>query len=119
MAAGFFRLLADPLKAVALSAGTKPGPHIHPEVIEVMRETGVDLSDAKPRLLSVDLAQGATLLVTMGCGEDCPYVPGLQRDDWPLPDPKGQPLHRVREIRDEVRVRVERLVSERGWDRSG
>lgn len=115
MAAAFFNLLADPSKARAISAGTEPGPRVHPEVVEAMREEGIDLSAIRPRKLTEELASGAALLVTMGCGEACPFVPGLRRDDWPLPDPKGQPGPRVREIRDEVRERVRRLVSAEGW----
>ena len=86
MAAAFFNQLADPQKARAVSAGTAPGPRVHPVVLEIMQEIGLDLSHAQPQLLTEELATGATLLVTMGCGEKCPYVPGLRRDDWPLPD---------------------------------
>jgi arsenate reductase len=115
MAAAFFTAMADPAKARALSAGTGPGSSVHPEVVEIMREVGVDLSGARPRQLTPVLASQATLLVTMGCGEACPFVPGLQREDWDLPDPKGQPLERVREIRDDVRSRVERLIAAHRW----
>jgi arsenate reductase len=118
MAAAFFNALADPAKARALSAGTEPGPHVHPVVVEALKEAGIDLTGARPRKLTAGLAQGAALLVTMGCGEACPHVPGLARDDWPLPDPKGQPLSRVREIRDEVLVRVRALLAVRGWGRA-
>ena len=115
MAAALFNGMADPDRARALSAGTKPGPGVHPEVAEVMREVGIDLSAATPRLLTGDLAGGVTLLVTMGCGEECPYVPGVERRDWTLPDPKGRPLEEVRAIRDDIRTRVKLLVDERGW----
>ena len=115
MAAAFFNLLANPTKARAVSAGTQPGPHVHREVLDVMREVGIDLSMAKPQLLTAELATGSQLLVTMGCGDACPYVPGLRRNDWPLQDPKGQPLPRVREIRDDVRQRVAKLVEANGW----
>lgn len=115
MAAAFFEALADPLLARALSAGTAPGPRVHAEVLEAMREVGIDLSSATPQRLTDELAQGAALLVTMGCGEACPFVPGLARLDWALADPKGQPLPRVRQIRDEIRARVATLVKERGW----
>jgi arsenate reductase len=115
MAAAFFGAIADPARARAVSAGTQPGERVHPEVVTVMGEAGIELAGARPRLLTRELAAGAQLLVTMGCGEACPVVPGLGREDWPLPDPKGQPLERVRAIRDEVRARVERLVAERGW----
>lgn len=115
MAAAFFARLADPALARAVSAGTQPGERVHPEVVEAMREVGIDLAAAQPRLLTPELAEGAQWLVTMGCGDACPYVPGLRRDDWPLPDPKGQPRERVREIRDEVRARVASFVAEQGW----
>ena len=115
MAAAFFNLLANPAMAQAISAGTQPGPRVHPEVREVMAEVGVDLSRAQPQLLTPELAKDAQLLVTMGCGDECPYVPGLRRDDWPLPDPKGQPLARVREIRDGIKGRVVALITENGW----
>ena len=95
----------------ARSAGTTPGERVHPEVVEAMRELGIDLSGVRPQLLTDDLAREADLLVTMGCGEACPHVPGLAREDWPLPDPKGQPPARVREIRDEIRARVEDLAA--------
>jgi arsenate reductase len=117
MAAALFNLVADPDKARALSAGTRPGAAVHPEVREAMRELGVDLSAARPQLLTADLAAGARMLVTMGCGEECPYVPGVERDDWALPDPKGRPLEEVRRIRDDIRARVEWLVEARGWKR--
>lgn len=117
MAAALFELLADPAKARALSAGTQPGPHVHPEVVQVMREEGVDLTARTPRLLTDELAREATLLVTMGCGETCPVVPGLERRDWPLQDPKGQPPEVVRTIRDDIRARVRALVAERDWAR--
>jgi len=117
MAAAWFNALADATKARAISAGTAPGLRVHPEVLEAMREVGIDLSDQKPRKLTDDLARGAQLLITMGCGEQCPVVPGLQRDDWPLEDPKGKPVARVREIRDDVRARVIALLGREGWAR--
>jgi arsenate reductase (thioredoxin) len=115
MAAAWFNALADASKARAISAGTEPGERVHPEVQAAMREVGIDLSNEKPRFLSDDLARAAALLVTMGCGEACPAVPGLRRDDWPLEDPKGKPVERVREIRDDVKRRVERLLEVEGW----
>jgi arsenate reductase len=115
MAAAWFNRLADPAKARALSAGTEPGTRVHPEVVAAMGEVGVDLSAVAPRKLTDELAAGAALLVTMGCGEACPVVPGVERDDWPLEDPKGKPVERVREIRDEVERRVRELVGARGW----
>jgi arsenate reductase len=117
MAAAWFNALADAAKAHAISAGTEPGAGVHPEVLEAMREVGIDLSDRKPQKLTDDLAHTAQMLVTMGCGEQCPVVPGLRRDDWPLEDPKGKPIERVRQIRDEVRVRVSALLATEGWDR--
>lgn len=115
MAAALFNLLADPSRARAVSAGTAPAERVHPVVVEAMRELGVDLSEARPQLLTDDLARGAGWLVTMGCGEACPAVPGLRRDDWPLEDPKGQPVERVRAVRDEVRRRVEAMIDAQGW----
>jgi len=82
-----------------------------------MREVGIDLSQQTPQKLTDELAQQAQMLFTMGCGEQCPVVPGLMRDDWPLEDPKGKPVERVREIRDEVRERVRALVAAQGWAR--
>lgn len=117
MAAALFNAAADPGRAQGLSAGTAPGPHVHPVVVEVMQELGLDLSQAQPQLLTDDLAQGATMLITMGCGEACPHVPGLERDDWPLTDPKNRPLDEVRAIRDDIARRVAGLVQARGWAR--
>jgi len=117
MAAAWFNVLADPAKARAISAGTDPGTRVHPEVLDVMREVGVDLADRTPQKLTDDLARGAQMLITMGCGEQCPVVPGLRRDDWPLEDPKGKPIGRVREIRDDVRARVVELLGREGWTR--
>jgi arsenate reductase len=116
MAAAWFNALADSTRARAVSAGTDPGTRVHPEVLEVMREVQIDLGDRTPQKLTDDLARGAQMLITMGCGEQCPVVPGLRRDDWPLEDPKGKPLARVREIRDEVRARVAALLEGEGWD---
>jgi arsenate reductase (thioredoxin) len=115
MAAAFFAELADPTKASALSAGTQPGARVHPEVVAVMQELGIDLSHSVPKLLTPELARGASLLVTLGCGEACPNLPGLRILDWPLADPKGQALDAVRAIRDDVRSRVRELVLANGW----
>ena len=115
MAAAFFNALADATKARALSAGTQPGARVHPEVLATMRELGIDLSSATPTLLTDAMASGAAMLVTMGCGEQCPNVPGLARDDWPLEDPKGQSAEKVRAIRDEVRARITALLAREGW----
>ena len=110
MAAAFFNQLADPAKAQAVSAGTEPGTRVHPEVQAMMQEVGIDLINAKPQKLTEELARGAQLLITMGCGDKCPYVPGLRRDDWALRDPKGLPENEVRAIRDDIRRRVESLL---------
>jgi arsenate reductase (thioredoxin) len=117
IAAAFFNQLADPTEARAISAGTQPGDRVHPEVLETMREVGIDLEKAKPQRLTTEVAAGASHLVTMGCGEECPFVPGAKVQDWPLEDPKGKPVERVREIRDEVRRRVEEMIESNGWVR--
>ena len=106
MAASFFNKYAAPDKAHAVSAGTKPGDRVHPEVVKAMNEIGIDLTSARPQKLTRELAEDADLLITMGCGDECPFVPGLKRDDWPLPDPKGQRIEQVKAIRD----RIEKLV---------
>jgi len=118
MAAAWFNRLADPTAARALSAGTQPGTRVHPEVVVAMQEVGIDLSTGVPQRLTDDLAASTNLLITMGCGEACPVVPGVERDDWPLDDPKGQPIQRVREIRDEIERRVRRLLHSRRWGNS-
>jgi arsenate reductase len=110
MAAAIFNRLADPSHARAVSAGTQPGAHVHPEVVSAMRELGIDLADARPQKLTPELAADAGVLVTMGCGEECPYIPGARVEDWPIEDPKGQPIDRVREIRDDIERRVRNLV---------
>jgi arsenate reductase len=96
----------------AESAGTTPAKHVHPEVVEAMREMGVDLADATPKRLEREMAERADVVVTMGCGDECPYVPGKRYLDWDLPDPKGLPLEEVRAIRDEIARRVEQLAAE-------
>ena len=118
MAAAWFNELCDAEKARGISAGTQPGERVHPGVIVAMREVGLDLSGIRPRFLSDELARSATLLVTMGCGDACPYVPGLRKIDWPLEDPKGQPIETVRKIRDEIRERIVALASEKEWLRT-
>jgi arsenate reductase len=115
MAAAFFNHWVDPSKARAMSAGTQPGERVHPEVVEVMQEKGLDLADAKPQKLTEELAAQAQWLITMGCGDQCPVVPGLRRGDWPLEDPKGKPRSRVREIRDDVERRVRALLASQSW----
>ena len=115
MAAALFNASVDPAKARAISAGTQPGGGVHAEVLSTMREVGIDLANARPALLTEELAHGASLLVTMGCGESCPVVPGLPRQDWPLDDPKGRPVEEVRRIRDDIRDRVTDLLAREGW----
>jgi arsenate reductase (thioredoxin) len=96
----------------ALSAGTTPGERVHPEVVEVMREVGIDLSARRPQKLTDELARRADVVVTMGCGDECPYIPGKRYVDWDLPDPRGRPVEEVRATRDDIARRVERLVAE-------
>jgi arsenate reductase len=115
MAAALFNETVEPSQARAVSAGTRPASHVHPEVVDAMRELGIDLSGARPALLTDDFAHGASWLITMGCGDACPVVPGARREDWPLADPAGQPAPRVREIRDEIAARVEALIEREGW----
>ena len=115
MAAAWFNRLTDPAKARAISAGTDPGSRVHPEVIDAMNEVGVDLSKAETTRLTTEVAQQAQMLITMGCGDQCPVVPGVRRDDWPLEDPKGKPIAHVRAIRDDIRQRVEALLVDEGW----
>jgi arsenate reductase len=114
MAAALFNELADPARGRAISAGTRPGDRVHPEVVAVMQEAGIDLRGAHPQKLTPELAARGQLLITMGCGDECPYVPGVRRDDWPLPDPRGKPIEEVRAIRDDIRARVEALVAREG-----
>lgn len=95
-----------------LSAGTTPGERVHPEVIEVMRELGIDLANCTPQLLTRELAEQADLVITMGCGDQCPHIPGKRYLDWDLRDPKGRPLDEVRTTRDEIADRVDRLITE-------
>jgi protein-tyrosine-phosphatase len=94
----------------AASAGTTPARRVHPEVITVMRELGIDLADRTPRLLTREVAEQADVVVTMGCGDECPHVPGRRYVDWELPDPKGRPIGEVRATRDEIQARVTELV---------
>jgi arsenate reductase len=118
MAAAWFNVLSNPNKARAISAGTDPCPRVHPEVVAAMAEAGVDVSTAPTSKLTPARAQAAQMLITMGCGDACPVVPGVRRDDWPLEDPKGKPLTRVRAIRDDIRQRVESLLEREGWGRT-
>jgi arsenate reductase (thioredoxin) len=96
----------------ALSAGTTPAEHVHSEVIQVMRELDIDLSDRCPQLLTRELAEQADVVVTMGCGDQCPYIPGKRYIDWDLTDPQGRPLAEVRATRDEIASRVSDLLAE-------
>jgi arsenate reductase (thioredoxin) len=96
----------------ALSAGTTPGDRVHPEVVEVMRELDIDLADRTPQLLTRELAEQADLVITMGCGDQCPYIPGRRYLDWDLPDPKGRPIDEVRATRDEIADRIAQLLAE-------
>jgi arsenate reductase len=109
MSQAFFEQLAAG-RHEARSAGTAPAERVHPEVAEAMREVGVDLSARTPRKLTDELATWADVVVTMGCGDECPYIPGKRHLDWELPDPKGMPLPEVRRIRDEIQRRVQELV---------
>jgi arsenate reductase len=118
MAAALFNRHADPSRARAISAGTDPAPEVHPEVMAAMAEEGIDLSRALPRRLTADLASQASWLVTMGCGDQCPFVPGARIDDWPLPDPKGRPPDEVRAIRDAIAARVLAMIDREGWHRT-
>jgi arsenate reductase (thioredoxin) len=106
----FARAAGD--RHTAASAGTAPGDRVHPAVVEAMREIGVDVSDRRPRLLTRELAEHADVVVTMGCGDECHYVPGKRYIDWDLPDPAGRPIDEVRSIRDDIAGRVEELVAE-------
>lgn len=115
MAAAWFNALADRSKAFAVSAGTEPGTRVHPEVVQAMKEVGIEVEGVTPQKLTDELAASASILITMGCGEACPHVPGLRRLDWPLEDPKGKPVERVREIRDEVKSRVLALLQAERW----
>ncbi len=110
ISAAFFNRFADPRIARAISAGTQPAAHVHPVVMDAMREVGIDLSTATPQKLTAELASGAEMLITMGCGEECPYVPGVEIADWPLPDPKGQDIAAVRITRDDIAQRIRNLL---------
>jgi arsenate reductase len=117
MAAAFFNALADPRKARAISAGTQPASRVHQNVIETMREVGIDLANAVPRRLTPEVASGAGILVTLGCAESCPVVPGARVFDWPLRDPKDEPVALVRQIRDEIHAKVGTLIADEGWQK--
>jgi protein-tyrosine-phosphatase len=111
MSAALFERAADG-RHRALSAGTTPAERVHPEVVEVMRELGIDVADRVPRRLTRELAEQADVVVTMGCGDECPFIPGKRYVDWELEDPKGRPLDEVRVTRDDIARRVDALVAE-------
>jgi arsenate reductase len=115
MAAAIFNHHANPKRARAYSAGTRPAGAVHPEVVAVLQEKGLDISEARPQYLSSDLCRDAHIVITMGCGDECPLVPGVEREDWPLDDPKDQPIESVRLIRDDIHARVVALIEERNW----
>lgn len=111
MAAGWLRQLADD-RIDIYSAGTEPADGINPVAVEAMAEVGIDITAAQPRLLTPELVQGVDVVITMGCGDTCPYFPGKRYEDWPLTDPAGRPLSVVRRVRDDIRDRVGLLVAE-------
>ncbi len=115
IAAALFNEYADSRQATAMSAGTSPAGRVHPEVVAIMRDRGIDLSGAAPQKLTDTLAQRAQWLITMGCGDQCPVVPGAHREDWPIPDPQGQPAEAVRAIAADIERRVRALVNAHGW----
>ncbi len=115
MAAAFFNALADPSQARGLSAGTHPAEHVHGEVLEVMKEVGIDLAGVTPRSLADAVAEGVDVLVTMGCGVACPTLPGTETLEWSFEDPSGASTETVRRIRDGVRDRVIHLLEGRNW----
>ena len=115
IAAAFFNSIASKDKAVAISAGTEPGVSIHPEVLSVMKEVEIDLQNIKPQFLSNEIASTAHFLITMGCGESCPFVPGTIRYDWKLEDPKGKSIEEVRKIRDQIKMLVQTLIKDNNW----
>ena len=110
IAAALFNNYADRTKARAISAGTQPAARVHPEVVTAMRQRGIDVSSAIPQKLTPDLASTANWLITMGCGDECPVVPGAKRDDWPVQDPKGQPPAMVDTIINDIERRVRQLI---------
>ena len=115
MASAFFNEMANRAIVTAVSAGTRPAEQVHPVVVTAMKEVGLDLSEVRPQLFSADMAKDAELLVTMGCEEECPVLPGVRREDWQISDPAGQTVERVREIREEIRDRVQKLLTKEGW----
>jgi arsenate reductase len=113
MAAAFARQLGQN-RVVIHSAGSAPGETLNPAVVSAMREVGIDISAESPKKLSDQMARDADVIVTMGCGDECPYYPGKRYDDWELTDPAGQPLEAVRLVRDDIKARVEALLGELG-----
>ena len=115
MAAAFFNKYADRKKVQAISAGTQPASQVHPEVKTVMEEIDISLENVQPKLLTAELAKNATYLITMGCKENCPYIPGLKILDWPFHDPKGQSLEKVRTTRDNIKTQVLSFLTQNLW----
>jgi arsenate reductase len=115
IAAALFNASADPAKARAISAGTQPAARVHPEVIAALGARGLDISSRTPQQLTPELAATVEWLITMGCGDECPVVPGTRRDDWPIPDPKGQSADAVQAIVANIDARVQRLIDAQGW----
>jgi len=115
IAAALFNTYANPRKARAISAGTHPAERVHPEAVTAMQARGIDLSAKTPQRLTPELASTANWLITMGCGDECPVVPGTHRDDWPIQDPKGQAPSVVDGVIHDVDTRVRRLIDEQGW----
>ena len=111
MAAGWLRHLAGDTIAVR-SAGSEPADQINPVAVQAMREVGIDITGTTPRLLSTEAVQDSDVVVTMGCGDACPFFPGKRYEDWKLTDPAGQPIEVVRQVRDEIRDHVEKLIAE-------
>jgi arsenate reductase len=118
IAAAFFNQMADPARAIAVSGGTNPAGRIHPPVVAAMKEVGIDLSQARPRILTDEAAARAKLLVTLGCGDQCPVIPGARHEDWPIDDPAGQDVEGVRHIRDDILARVQALIEAQAWGRT-
>lgn len=119
IAAALFNKYADPALARAISAGTQPAERVHPGVVDAMRARGIDLSAARPQKLTSELTAGAQWLITMGCGDECPVVPGTRRDDWPVSDPKSKAARAVGAIIDDIDQRVRGFIIGRGWARDG
>lgn len=115
IAAALFNRYADPAKATAISAGTRPADRVHPEVVSALAARGLDVSANTPQRLTPELAHGAQWLITMGCGDECPVVPGARRDDWPIADPRGQPAEIVSTITDDIDRRVRQLIDSQHW----